>query len=489
MGVDGPFWSGARDGGRAGRYPLSVERHVMSRVAQLLPGVTTVTPHARYYTLHALAALEAHERGLVAAEAAELLRRTEVVMGAVTYAHGEHRGFGAPHGGDAIGPAVASGSVDVTGLSARGQYSRARWGYWGPYRGSEALLGLAQWSGDSIAPADGMPTTPFRKGFDGLLALAAEERLDVATLHAHSHLCLCAAATQPDGALLRQLLVPVDAQDETYGFRRAQTVKLLLRLFQLSESRSPTRDLWPRLVFAEEVADDDVCQRLVVTPAWQGVVLRGRSVAAWRDLWSWLVSQIAGLMPIHALLDTFAERVPDQSVSSFVDGLPDTQRGRRSLPAEVSPTVTNLDGPLRFIATLALGAARSKRLPDHVDAYFEGQDEAQQQLTPSWMATQLADWTDRSLPDFARYLAEILLRRSQRVALAKAGFSARTGTFDVPSRVLVRDGFVFRYSNEGGGPVGLRWDQLTTVMAGVGLVALDDDGVWRVTPSGEEVLA
>ena len=80
-----------------------------------------------------------------------------------------------------------------------------------------------------------------------------------------------------------------------------------------------------------------------------------------------------------------------------------------------------------------------------------------------------------------------------------ATFSPKRGTFQVPTRVFVRDGFVFRDSREGGGGVSLRWDQLTTVLAGAGLCHLHqlsdgtahqpDASVWRPTARGEALLA
>jgi hypothetical protein len=57
--VEGPQWSRSGLDVAAGRYPLSVERHVMRMVDHLVPGVTTVTPHARYYALHGLVAAHA----------------------------------------------------------------------------------------------------------------------------------------------------------------------------------------------------------------------------------------------------------------------------------------------------------------------------------------------------------------------------------------------------------------------------------------------
>lgn len=56
--LEGPAWSAEGLEPAGGRYPLSVERHVMRMADLLVPGVTTVTPHARYYALHGLIAIE-----------------------------------------------------------------------------------------------------------------------------------------------------------------------------------------------------------------------------------------------------------------------------------------------------------------------------------------------------------------------------------------------------------------------------------------------
>lgn len=76
--------------------------------------------------------------------------------------------------------------------------------------------------------------------------------------------------------------------------------------------------------------------------------------------------------------------------------------------------------------------------------------------------------SDRSVRDVAHELTGVLLARSQRVAMSKASFTK--GRWRVPTRLTVRDGYAFRVSNEGGGPVSLRWDQLTQVMSGLGMV-------------------
>lgn len=59
----------------------------MNMTARLVPGATTVTTGARYYSLHGYVAHEAEHRGLDAAAALELLRRCEVVVAAASETH------------------------------------------------------------------------------------------------------------------------------------------------------------------------------------------------------------------------------------------------------------------------------------------------------------------------------------------------------------------------------------------------------------------
>ena len=96
--VSGPAWSDSGSGTYPGRFPLSVERHVMNTVDRLVPGVTTVTLNARYYPLHGLVAAEVRSRNLDLPAAQDLMRRAEVAIGAVSARHlyvapASHRAF------------------------------------------------------------------------------------------------------------------------------------------------------------------------------------------------------------------------------------------------------------------------------------------------------------------------------------------------------------------------------------------------------------
>ena len=488
----GPSWSGTDSGRYAGRYPLAVESHASRQVNHLLPGITSVTEHARFYTLHALVGAEVAKRGMVAAEAADLLRRCEVALTAVSLVHADnHSSFGRPHGADSIIQSVRSGTVDIASLSEAGRYSARQWGFWGTYVASEILLGLVGTS-PTVSPGERLDEAAVRAGLGGILDIAAQSHVDVQVLKEMPELCVCRAGENRDGRLLQRLLLPAEVVAGSRADRRSQTLRMLLALVGLAEAKRLPGDLWPVLVFNEAVAEHAGLQAMDATAAWSGVSLRNRSVGAWRSLWAWLVDQIRGLTSIRVLGESLAEALPaevaNQTVGQFRHSLPRvmTSSGRLA-PAEIDPTLDGLGEPGRLLAVLFLGAERGATLPEKERAYFEDATiETQQELTPSWLRNRISDWQDRPMSDFAVWLVGVLVDRSQRVALAKAGYSRRTGVFSIPTRVHERDGYVFRDSREGGGGVALRWNNAASILAGLGLATRNDDGIWNLTDRGVE---
>lgn len=124
-----------------------------------------MTPHARYYTLHALIANEIKTRELDAVAAQELLRRAEVALAGASLVHGQnhHPHAMEPHGADKIRPDVMSGSVRLDRLAAEKVYAQARYGFWGPYAASETLLGLVAPGPNLMVPgsaAEEQPLSP-----------------------------------------------------------------------------------------------------------------------------------------------------------------------------------------------------------------------------------------------------------------------------------------------------------------------------------------
>src|SRR5690606_23774295 len=132
----------------------------------------------------------------------------------------------------------------------------------------------------------------------------------------------------------------------------------------------------------------------------------------------------------------------------------------------------------RQFSVLALGAQRVRTLPDSILIEFEGLQEAGQELTPRWLQAVLEDRSDQHLPDVAWELVQLLIDRSQRIALRKARYFPKEAQFKIPTRVYLRDDSIWRDSDEQGGGISLRWNQLVTVLSGVGLYDRTPDGRW-----------
>lgn len=503
----GPGWSPTQADRYSGRFPLSVERHAAAGVGALLPGFTTVTAHARQYTLHAMLAAEAAARRLTSQEAQRLLRRCEVVCSAVAIAHRDpHPGMARAHGAESIRSLVDRDALDLASVSAKGAYSNQNWGFWGPYIGSEAVLHLVdRVQGTPVLGARARGAGQVLIGsFEGLLDLAARDTVSVEDLRAHQHLCLCACATAPDGALLRDLLLPVGSDEAPlngYDRRRSNSIRLLLALIEASPNpvENPGSLSVP-LLFDDWVLEED---QITSNPAfewWQAISLRAYSVRGWRDLWAWLVGQIEGLMAIESLglhladslteslaasladvlNDSASGAIPGWTVRQFAAALPDAFRpgtaARASGPglvlagAERERWLSEASTPLRSLAYVFLGAARVGRLPAGVEQRFQSDRDRTsraEQLSPTWVAARIEEWADRPLSDFAVWLTKTLIERSQRLAMRKARVT-RQGVYQQPTRVAVRDGYVFRDSNEGGGGIGLRWTNTVQILGAAG---------------------
>ena len=486
--VEGPEWSAQGLDIRAGRYPLSVERHVMRMADLLVPGVTTVTPHARYYALHALVAAEAAARKLSISQSQDLLRRAEVALAAVSFAH-THQNPWLPraHGTDALAGKLHGGEIDMAEASQPGKsgYVRNIWGFWNPYAASEVTLRILS-RGNMPVPGEACDEMAVRSGLDGLLDLANETRLVVQDLDRYDELCVCSGGRAADGRWLAQLLC---ARGEDTGREgasaRQDTIRLMARVMQTHEIRSPGLDILPMFAFGDYITSDSITESLTVTPAWRGVALRNYAVGAWRRIWSWLVEQVAGLTLVADFTERFCEVFPTQTVDAFVAELPPTATSTGApAPSEQFLRTSDLPLPVREFAVLAANSRRVDELSGRVRDAFLGQRGVE--LGPEWVSRRLAEAGAMPLRDFARKLATDLLVRAQRVALSKARREA-DGSLWLPTRLHERGDFLFKTSEEGRGDVGLRLDQLTTVLAGAGVLHVAD-GSWRVTSAGEALL-
>jgi len=490
--VSGPTWSGAGSTTYPGRFPLSVERHVMSMVDNLVPGVTTVTLNARYYVLHGLVAAEARHNDLSEPEAVDLMRRAEVVLGAVSARHlrldeNAHRALRRPHGMDLIAPKV-DGGIDIGALAAPKAYAQPKWGFSAAYRASEAVLQIIKPCG--LEPGEQFDHAAVAAGLGDALQLASRSTLSADDLDASAHLCICQSATSPDGAWLARLFAQPGLLQErqTRAGTRRQTLRMLARCAQLTRVERVSDDVSRFLAYGSAATEDAVLAGIPAVAHWRGLILRNYSVWAWRELWAWLVNMgINGLTARAELGERFADALEPQSVRAFRDQLPATTGpGGHPLPAELDPGLWQEDSPVWSLGILLLGARRSSELTGAQLDGFHGHDreDVREELSPAWLAARAEEWRDRPIGDFARWLAEVMLNRSQRLAWRKARPDRKTGEVKIPTRVHLRDGFVIRGSDETGGATSLRLDQLAGVLAGAGLLAVED-GRWTAGPRGD----
>jgi hypothetical protein len=461
-------------------------------VDHLVPGVTTVTPHARYYALHGLVAAHADAAGLTAPAAQELLRRAEVALAAVSFAHHSHAHEWLPraHGADALAQRLRSGSVAVaeSAVPGKGGYVRNAWGFWSPYAGSETVLGILG-PGSMPVPGPQLDKAAVRNGLGELLDLAAEETLHVGDLVPLSaRLCVCTGGERPDGTWLAGLMCKPDAAGTgPHATARSQTIRLLARVVDTHRIMNFTGDVGDVLAFGDFLSTDAVASSIDVAPAWRGVVLRNYSVGAWRRLWSWLVEQVEGMVPVEELADRFAGVLPeDDTVAEFLSSLPATRSTTGvPLPAERDLRKRDVPLPLTELRVLAVGARRADELSGRVRDTFLGPRGAE--LGPEWVGRWLDERRPMRLRDAARQLVHVLVARSQRVALAKAR-RRPDGSLWLPTRLHERGGWLYRTSQEGRGDVGLRLGQLGTVLATCGVLRYHDQ-CWSVTRFGRDLVA
>lgn len=489
--IAGPDWSPSGLRVFAGRFPLSVEAHVLRMVALLVPGATTVTPHSRYFSLHALAAVESDRRGLAQPAALELLRRCEVVLGAISLLH-SHEGFPRPHGADVIAPKLErDGVLRVAALERprKGGYVQADRGFWGPYVGSELLLQVVD-NGRIPTPGQRCSQAAVTKGLDGLLELAAQDEVSVEALKSASHLCLCAGADRADGRWLRGLLCTAPDSDaptavEKIDLARRETARLLARVMDRAGPATSFGGVFKREVaFGRFIDEDPVAAACATAQPWRGLLLRHYTVGAWRRLWSWLVFQVDDLMPPSELGARMADELPDETVRDFLEGLPPTSAKGVPLPAEELARAGAKTLPVAELAVLALGARRVGDLNDAARDAFVGRNI---ELGPLWAQQRFSARVDQHLRDFGRDLVADLLVRARRIAMLKMR-RGKDGRIELPTRLHERGGLLYRTSQEGAGDVGLRLDQLGTVLAGVGVFAWGEGG-WALTEVGRAALS
>lgn len=485
--LEGPAWAPHQLDVRPGRFPLSVEAHLMNMTAKLVPGATTVTINARYYGLHGLVALEAESRGLDLDHTYDLLRRCEVVIAGASIAAPDAIA-GLAHGHDRVRPHLErDGALDITALATpKTGYADPRSGFLGPYLGSELTLRIL--ADGEFGLGSRLDEASLRDGFPGLFDLAAQDHVSLAELAASPELAIGAACTQPDGEWLARLLCSVGIADPTrVDETRRGTVRLLGRAAIAEPGRNVTGSFRQLIAYGSAARTDAVVAATPEAEPWRGTLFRHDSVGAWRRLWAWLVDSINGLTSPAELVDAVVAALPGGTLSDFVDALPPTlDDSGDPAPAEEEVRAQDLSAAAECLALLALGARRTHELTGHARAALVGDERRPAVLSPLWVDRWLGDRLSVQMTDVAAELVQVLLDRAQRIALRKMRVGT-DGSIWLPTRVHERGGLLYKIGDEGSGNVGLRVAQLAGILAALGVLVPGNEA-WTVSDFGDELM-
>jgi hypothetical protein len=465
---------------------LAVEQPVMARAAHLVPGVTTVTPHARYFAIHGMVMAEARARRLDKDATKDLLRRVEVAVAAVSFVHhgGQDSPTGRAHGTDSLAKRLRGGTLVMEEAAAVGGYVRDSWGFSGAYLGSEVTLGVLN---HRSGPGDTYDDAAVRSGIGRLLDLARQVQVNLSDLASDTDLCICAGPGRPDGRWLAALFCGKDERIAGTDFtrRRRETVRLISRIVETHDIRNLADDVAEVLAFGNFLDGDSIAAASPVAGQWRGLALRNHTVSAWRRLWAWLVDQIVDVTHVDDLVAALIAELPAGTVGGWLSELPATT-GPGGAPAAAEIDLHGgYNSPAADLRVLCAGAARVSELTGETYEVFAGNPH--RELTPAWLADNLAAERSSSLRGFADRLVRLLLARSERVALAKTR-RRKDGTLWFPGRVRSLDGgWLYKTGDEGRGPVSLRLAQLGNVLVGSGVLARVD-GRHTVTDLGRDLL-
>ncbi|NMH97991.1 hypothetical protein [Pseudonocardia acidicola] len=487
--LEGPAWAQQGLDQREGRYPLAVEAPVLGMVAMLMPGLSTLTEFARYYTLYWALADHAEQHDLDGAACQQLLRRAEVLLALATrLTHGDEA---SAHGADALQRGLGKGrtawELADTGKSS---YSPRAWGFWSQYGGPSDVLGTATTKEGAIRPSRHACPAEVRKMFAPLFAAAARDASP--SLDALPQLEPVSLGTLdgPDLDALRDLFTAtracrhVESDWEGPDLTRRATLRILLRTGQLAPEKSWSEALRHGVAFGSAAVEDSVLSQESRTQAWRGVLLRHYSVGAWRRLWAGLVDFVGnnGVTTRADLHSWISDQLPDLRVQEWQAQLPTLiGRGGHPEPAEEQVTAQG-EGVHRDIALLAVGAQRRETLDGiALEAFRGGKTVRNNFLGPEWVSLRIGDNAARSVRDLGRDLVDDMLAQSRRVALRKVVVSSE-GRMQVFSRLHERNDTFTARSREGSGNVGLRVEQLAGLATQLGLA---DESA---TSAGRELL-
>jgi hypothetical protein len=461
--------------------------------ASLVPGCTTVTINARYYTLHAHLAHVAADRKLDWPAKQRLIRRAEVVMAAATLQQASTDGTGThPHGGDRIVGAVRDGLVRIDELSKPGRYTANQSGFWPVYVGSELTLGLI--ANTSFEPGARADRVALAAGFEHIVDCAEQATLTAGELGELVHLSVDAAVTGSDGELLARLFCAHHLDLERPSDRtRRDTISIMARALAMTESGSADAAFRAIVGYGAGPRVDPVLNQIDEVWPWRGTLLRHQSVNSWRRAWAWLVGLIgADLANVDG--HTSPQQLADAAVAA-VHATGTVQQWLANLPpvvdehgdpidAESEVGARSLSEFERALNIIALGGERVGTLDGTAQVAFEGPRRAV--LDPVWVREHFHSALAQPMPDFVHDLTHEIINRAERVAHRKARIQ-RDGTYRIPSRVHRHAGNLWKTSDEGRGNVGLRVNELARNLAAVGVLARQG-GSLRLTDYGAGLL-
>lgn len=474
-----------------GQFPIRVERHLNSFVGDHLPGVTTVTNATRYYALHGLIARIAQDEGLGEGATIDLLRRSEALLAYVTRLHSmdssHDKRTPAPHGIDAIirGARTSSG-LDLP--KAAHVYSDTKWAFANPYRGSELTLKIL--STGSFSPGEWYDNTAAQSVLAPLVAAArTADLLSDAEVAQLSSACLCTTPVSADGEWLAGLL----SGDASQPAATPSIGGLLWQFGHMTAIATTVGEVTGADSLAELVMFDPTLHDhpdlagMVAPLRWRGALLRKESVYAWRLIWRDINRLVGGARPVVELVEAFADQLPTTTVGAFRAALPARVDGQ-SRPRAAERELGHLPDNQRWLAHLMLGATRLNDLGGPELRGFRSPQEhtrgVWEELTPGWFAQQLDSFAPRSLQDLGRHLAMGLVHRSQRVAIWKSRFDARTQVLSFPARLHVRDGIAVQVFDETAPVPATRIPQYLSIARQAGMFAADADGLLTLGPNG-----
>jgi hypothetical protein len=468
-------------------------------VATLVPGVTTQTTTARYFSLYWALAEFADQLGYDAATCRALIRKAEVALAWASLVDpdtGELTGPGDMHAADSVARLLRQGreqSLTVTGL---GTYSTRSWGYWSQYKGSSVVLQIA--SADRNAVRRGSRHCPqsISKMFEPLLQLSASRPPTSGDLAGFTHLTEMNVDSADVGPL-RELMTatrqgshrPEDwlASDQM----RRSTLRILARATQLCPGTKGWRlTLSDAVAYGTYIDDPVLVEERRQAEAWRGMLLRHHSVGAWRILWASLVDEVLRRPdPVSRteLHDWVRAHVGSGTLAAFVDSLPPVSETGHPVAAEdqVGSQYERIEAA---IAVLLLGAHRIDHLAgESLKAFCGGSASRRLYLDPYWVASQLVEYKSRTLGDFACALVDDMLAQSHRVSLRKMRVEGN-GRMVLPTKLHEREGRYFADSAEGSGNVGVRAYELGQMCTQLGIFA-EVDGIPEATDIGRDLLS